>query len=423
MIELFQNAILFEDVNVRRFGAVALLRPVWALRSGAGILRERTLSGFKTTIHRWVRPHLVEWQRVFHPGTIVNEALPVPALFVNGRLLSATPLFVLPTEGTELTVVAAFLKPDNQLKILNSLTPEGFTNESWMDLNIPVLQVDDELDLICHPFDLLVRQEREIEETILNKVKSSNTPSYKNQNLPAVWVNNPEQLFLHPTVKIGMQSVLDASEGPIWIGEGTTIEGHAYLKGPLAIGSNCYLRAGIKLYGPSSIGPVCKLGGEIQKSLWMGYANKQHDGYIGTSVIGSWVNIGAGTNNSDLKNTYGPVTITIAGERIETGEVHIGALLGDHTKTSIGLQLNTGTVTGIACNLFGSGFPPTYIPSFAWGGADWLIEHSLPKAIETARIAMSRRNREMVPAIEEMFRTIFNQTIPERAKYLKRKQA
>ncbi len=425
----FRNIILWEDEKVRRLGGVALLRPVWAIRSGCGILRESALSHFSGKLHRWVRPHLVEWQRLYHPGSVVNEAITDIALFINGRLWDATLLEKLPvdkewiavmSESGDQTVVAASLKHDAQEKLLAMLTNEGWITDDWMELGIPVISVENELELVQTPFDVLVRQETEIALDIARRLSNSTTHPLIQRDLPGVWLENPDQIFIHPSVKIGKQIVIDASDGPIWIDEGTIIEGHAFLKGPLAIGSNCTLRAGIKLYGPSSIGPVCKLGGEIQKTLWMGYSNKQHDGYLGTGVIGSWVNIGAGTNNSDLKNTYGPITITIAGERIETGEVHIGCLLGDHTKTSIGLQLNTGTVTGIACNLFGAGFPQTYVPSFSWGGAEWLREHGLTKAIETAKIAMSRRNREFVPEIEAMFRTIFDRTASEREQFLKK---
>ncbi|MDK9701285.1 MAG: putative sugar nucleotidyl transferase [bacterium] len=423
------NLVLWEDDKVHRGGGVTMLRPFWAMRSGAGLLRECAHEHFTNEPARWVRPHLVAWQHICHPGTIINKATRENALLANSRLWDASCLRELPTdeewivttpeEGEE-TVVAAMLSPANQEKLLQDYPPDGLPSARFFELLVPVRPAPGKLELIKHPFDLLFRQESVIEKQIAIIAREYPEHAIGEQARPGIWVDSPERIFIHPSVKIGMQTFLDASEGSIWIDEGTVIEGNAFLKGPLAVGKKCTLRAGLKLYGPSSIGPVCKLGGEIQQTLWMGYSNKQHDGYLGTAVVGSWVNIGAGTNNSDLKNTYGPITITIAGERIETGEIHIGCLLGDHTKTSIGLQLNTGTVTGIACNIFGAGFPQTYIPSFSWGGADWLREHGLSKAIETARIAMSRRKKEFVPEIEQMFHYQFNQTIIEREKYLKK---
>ncbi|MCX7835561.1 MAG: putative sugar nucleotidyl transferase [bacterium] len=420
------SIILFEDEFCDFFGGIGMLRPIWAIRFGNGLLREYSLFGWNGELVRWVRPHLVQWQKHLHPNTKVNTSVSSRCLLLNGRMVRAKPVFSIQDDeewilfqesNHRIEIIAAMLTETNQQKLLRQVSENGFSNESFFSLGVKTIQISEHIPLIQHPFDALKKLDEHlvtsIQETVQQgfELKSSSSFSQSNHFIQS------DLIFIHPSVQIGEQIVFDASEGPILISKDVVIESQVFLKGPLAIGEGCTLRSGLRLYGPSSIGPICKLGGEIQNSLWMGYSNKQHDGYIGTAVIGSWVNIGAGTNNSDLKNTYGPITITIQGHRIETGEIHIGCLLGDHTKTSIGLQLNTGTVTGIAVNLFGAGFPPTVVPSFSWGGADWLREHQLEKAIETAKIVMSRRKQVFVTEIEDMFRYWFEKTKAERANF------
>lgn len=420
-----KQIVLFEDTYCDFFGGIAMLRPVWAIQFCTGILREFSLYPWTGELIRWVRPCLVDWQRRLHHATRVNEIADDTCLLINGRVLDASNLFsiasenpnewvILKTSGSRTEVVAAQLSKTNQEKLLSKLGINGFSATEFLSLGVEELQPDCMFTLVNHPFDALKQMERCLPLAIERSIVANFSRKEKNGFPKSSFLIQEKQVHIHSSVSVGELVVFDASEGPILVDEGVVIESQVFLKGPLYVGKNSTLRSGLRLYGPCSVGPVCKLGGEIQNSLWMGYSNKQHDGYIGTAVIGSWVNIGAGTNNSDLKNTYGPITIQIQGHRIETGETHIGCLLGDHTKTSIGLQINTGTVTGIADNLFGAGFPPTSIPSFCWGGADWLREHQIEKAIETAKIAMSRRNKEFYPEIEQMFRHWFGATKTDR---------
>lgn len=417
------SIILFEDEYCDYFGGIGMLRPVWAIRFGTGLLREYSLYPWQGELIRWVRTQLVPWQKHLHAHCKINESSQSNCLLINGRLLNAHNFlnitekgewFLTSKQNQRNEVVAAMLTETNQKRLLKLMNENGLSYEHFCSLGIEELPISETPDFIQHPFDALKKMETHFIQSIENKLANGFDYKPSHSFSKSICLINDHSIFIHPSVKLGEQIVFDAQEGSIFVDQNVTIESQVYLKGPLAIGEGCTLRSGLRLYGPSSIGPVCKLGGEIQNSLWMGYSNKQHDGYIGTSIIGSWVNIGAGTNNSDLKNTYGPITITIQGHRIETGEIHIGCLLGDHTKTSIGLQLNTGTVTGIAVNLFGAGFPPTYIPSFSWGGADWLREHRLDKALETAKIAMSRRKHTLIPEIEQLFHFWFEKTKPER---------
>ena len=169
---------------------------------------------------------------------------------------------------------------------------------------------------------------------------------------------NPENLFVHPTARIDSGVVLDCSEGAIIIEEGVRIMPQTTIIGPVFIGKHSIVKIGAKIYEGTSIGPISKVGGEIENSIIQGFTNKQHDGYLGHSYLGLWVNLGAGTNTSDLKNDYSPVRITIEGEEFQTSSLFVGLLMGDHSKSAIGTQFNTGTAVGVSCNIFGDGFPP-----------------------------------------------------------------
>ncbi|MFQ5631881.1 MAG: glucose-1-phosphate thymidylyltransferase, partial [bacterium] len=167
------------------------------------------------------------------------------------------------------------------------------------------------------------------------------------------------------------------------------------------------IKIGAKIYGGTTIGAVCKVGGEVEGSILHGYANKQHEGFLGHAYLGEWTNLGADTNNSDLKNNYKSVRVNVNGEIVDSGSTFVGLFMGDHSKSGINTMFNTGTVVGVSCNVFGSGYPKKYIPSFTWGGVDADEKYDLEKALETARAVMSRRNKQMTPAQEALLRRIY----------------
>ena len=209
-------------------------------------------------------------------------------------------------------------------------------------------------------------------------------------------------IFVGPGVKIHPGVVLGNHAGPIYIGAGSEIMPHSYLEGPLFVAPHCVVNAGTRLRGGSSFGPLCKLGGEITQTIFQRYSNKQHDGFLGHAHLGQWVNLGAGTTNSNLKNNYAEVKVRVGGRLVETGHQHIGCFIGDHAKTAIGTVLNTGTVIGIGCNLFDAGFPPRFVPSFHWGGAELLVPVPLGRVLETARLMMARRGKTLTEGEEEL---------------------
>jgi UDP-N-acetylglucosamine diphosphorylase/glucosamine-1-phosphate N-acetyltransferase len=205
--------------------------------------------------------------------------------------------------------------------------------------------------------------------------------------------------------------VLNATGGPIVIGKDVTIMSNAVITGPAFIGDQSLVKVGAKIYPNTSIGEVCKVGGEIDGTIIQSYSNKQHDGYLGHAYVGSWVNIGADTNNSDLKNNYSNVKVMLNGKLQDTGMQHFGTLIGDHSKTGINMMFDTGTIIGASCNLYGAGLPPRYIPSFVRGSVDNTYKtHSVEMALETAKIVMIRRDVNLSPSYEQLFRKVFELT-------------
>jgi UDP-N-acetylglucosamine diphosphorylase / glucose-1-phosphate thymidylyltransferase / UDP-N-acetylgalactosamine diphosphorylase / glucosamine-1-phosphate N-acetyltransferase / galactosamine-1-phosphate N-acetyltransferase len=240
-----------------------------------------------------------------------------------------------------------------------------------------------------------------------NTHKKTDNPSF-----PHCAIIHPENLFVHPDARIDSGVVLDCSEGAIVIEEGVRIMPHTTIIGPVFIGKHSVVKIGAKIYGGTSIGPVSKVGGEIENSIIQSNSNKQHDGYLGHSFIGQWVNLGAGTNTSDLKNDYSPVHVTIEGKEFNTSSLFVGLLMGDHSKSAIGTQFNTGTAVGVSCNIFGEGFPPKWIPNFSWGGAKGVELYRYEKAIEVAKTVMQRRDQELPTEAEAMLRNLFNKRNP-----------
>lgn len=206
---------------------------------------------------------------------------------------------------------------------------------------------------------------------------------------------------------------LNAAAGPIYIGKGAEVMEGALIRGPLALGDYSKVRMGAKIYGPTAIGKHCKVGGEIDESVVQDYTNKAHDGYIGNACIGSWCNLGADTNCSNLKNNYATVRVYNATSRRfeETGLQFCGLIMGDHSKSGINTMFNTGSVVGPFCNIFGAGFPRSYIPPFSWGGAQGMRAHPLREALDTARIVMARRNVTLSDGYAEAVTALCNASL------------
>lgn len=206
--------------------------------------------------------------------------------------------------------------------------------------------------------------------------------------------------------------LIDTTEGSVYLGKDSRIMPGAYIRGPLALCENSLIKVGAKIYGGCTFGPHCKVAGEVESSVMTGYSNKAHDGFLGDAVLGEWCNLGAGTNCSNLKNDYSPVRVwSYAEERfVKTGLQFCGLFMGDHAKSAIGTQFNTGTVVGVAANVFAAGFPKNFIPSFTWGKETYRVE----RAIDTARAVWARRNKEFTGCEADILRHIYEQTVDNR---------
>lgn len=220
-----------------------------------------------------------------------------------------------------------------------------------------------------------------------------------------------ENIFVEEGAKVEC-AVLNATTGPIYIGKDTEIMEGSLIRGPFALCEHAVLKLGAKIYGPTTVGPYSKVGGEVNNSVFTAYSNKGHDGFLGNSVIGEWCNIGADSNNSNLKNNYANVKLwNYSKEKfVDTGLQFCGLMMGDHSKCGINTMFNTGTVVGVNANIFGSGFPRNFIPSFSWGGAAGFTTYKLKDAFEVAEKVMERRGIKLEETDKEILTHIFEQT-------------
>ncbi|MFK7784608.1 MAG: putative sugar nucleotidyl transferase [Crocinitomicaceae bacterium] len=213
-------------------------------------------------------------------------------------------------------------------------------------------------------------------------------------------IGAPELIFLEEGAKVEA-SILNTTNGPIYIGKDAEIMEGSIVRGPLAMNEHSALKLGTKIYGPTTLGPHCKVGGEVNNCIFQAYSNKGHDGFLGNSLIGEWCNLGADTNSSNLKNNYGNVkTFNFESMKLEQTDVQfMGLVMGDHSKCGINTMFNTATVVGVSCNVFGAEFPPKYVPSFQWGANG--DEYDFAKALESASNMMIRRGIQLtIPEID-----------------------
>ena len=238
------------------------------------------------------------------------------------------------------------------------------------------------------------------------------TTDRESQLIPEMTVAfNKDQIFIEEGAILPLCS-LNANDGPIYIGKNSEIMEGSMIRGPFALCENATIKMGAKIYGATTIGPHSKIGGEVNNCVIFGYSNKGHDGFIGNSVLGEWCNIGADTNNSNLKNNYAEVRLWDYETEgfAKTGLQFCGLMMGDHSKCGINTMFNTGTVVGVSTNIFGSGFPRNFIPSFSWGGSAGMITYKTNKAFEVAKVVMSRRDIAFTEIDVQILEHIFKET-------------
>lgn len=260
---------------------------------------------------------------------------------------------------------------------------------------------------VRNTYDIFSQNARAIEEdfTLLTHGRTSAPISETNRTV------NPERIFIEAGASVEF-SILNASGGPIYIGADSEIMEGCKIRGPFALCEHGGLKMDAKIYGGTTVGPHCKVGGEVSNVVFFGYSNKGHDGFMGNAVVGEWVNVGADTNNSNLKNTYDEVKLwNYATERFDrTGLTFCGVMMADHAKCGINTMFNTGTVVGVGANVFGTGFPRNFVPSFAWGGAQGFETFVLNKFYKTAEAMCARRKVAFTETDKEIMKAVFEQT-------------
>ncbi len=409
---------LFEDNLVANFHPLVYFRPVYALRCGMLTLQQKILAHVPSAhVALHARAYLKNYLGELHPDSSVNEIAADRCLFMNGRLLADSDVAKqVTTKGDEDRVfvngdipVAAWVS-GNRLEYLKRKMAEGTFGIGDFD-GLPRREIG--ARLVQYPWDLLSANAQEIFSDIMITTKRSKQ-KIQGKIHPGAHLINRKGIFVGKRSSIKPGAVLDAEHGPIYIGDDVHVYANAVIEGPAFIGSGSIVKIGAKIYGKTSIGEFCKVGGEIEGSILHAHANKQHDGFLGHSYICPWVNLGADTNNSDLKNNYSSVRVSINGELVDSGQLFVGMFMGDHSKSGINSMFDTGTVVGVSCNIYGAGIPPKFVPSFSWGGSERLVEYRLSKSMEVARKVMERRNVRFTPAYESAFRTVFALTGGER---------
>lgn len=382
------RVVIFEDAGIENFLPLVYFRPVWELRCGISTLQEKIRQCYpEQEIFYTARKYLMHYSLA--PDKILKFHSPDEAIFINGRLLIKVDdhyrIDNMPTNSAYVcsNEVVAFRFAQNKA---GKFFAEGIldTEKVLNDCTI----VEDHFELMKYPWDLIYKNGEQICQDFASGKYGGICQGKFEEGCHIIGKDN---VYLGESSRILPGAVLMADNGPIWIGAGTVIMPNAVLKGPISIADKCIIKIGAKIYENTSIGPVCKIGGEVEETIIQEYSNKQHDGFLGHSYLGAWINIGADTNNSDLKNNYGYISVFLNNQTVNTEKRFLGLLMGDHSKTAINTMFNTGTVVGVSCNIFGEGFPPKFIPSFSWGGSGGLREYNFEKAIEVAKIVMDRR--------------------------------
>jgi len=366
------NYILFDGPNRDNLLPFTYTRPVADLRVGVLTIREKWESYLDYTTTTVTEDYLSE---KFPMVEMENNTMINASYLPNQEIIDLI-------KG--LKVNQAIFKEED---VIAFCVEEGAEHADFS--NFEAIEFENNIIKIEHTWDIFSKNGEAIVDDF-NLI----TKNRKSQPIPAsVNTLNPENIFIEKGAKINF-ATLNASNGPIYIGRDTEVMEGSLVRGPFALCNNGVLKLGSKIYGPTTIGPFSKVGGEVNNSVIFGYSNKGHDGFLGNSVLGEWCNLGADTNNSNLKNNYAEVRLWDYNTEgfAKTGLQFCGLMMGDHSKCGINTMFNTGTVVGVSSNIFGSGFPRNFVPSFSWGGSKGFVTYKTNKAFEVSEVVMKRRN-------------------------------
>ena len=376
------NVILFETIRQhKQLLPLTFTRPVAALRVGIITIKEKWEQHLSKPVSCLTQPYL---QQLF-PVNFQGDNL-----FINAALL---PSIIHAELIQNLHPEQALVHDDDILAFRSSGNHFTSENIELLAKQFKTLQFEGETVLIKNVWDIFKQNEYAISSDFDLLTFGRKSAPLSNSNKI---IGSTQKLFLEEGATVE-GSILNTNTGVIYIGKDADVMEGSLIRGPFALGKHATLKMGAKIYGATTVGPYCKVGGEVNNSVFFAYSNKGHDGFIGNSVIGEWCNLGADTNNSNLKNNYGDVDLwSYADEKSKnTGLQFCGLIMGDHSKAGINTMFNTGTVVGVSANIFGGDFPPKFIPSFSWGGAQWLRTFTFDKGLEVAQKMMERRSIQL----------------------------
>ena len=384
------NYILFDGEVRNALLPFTYTKPVADLRIGILTIREKWEKYLGLTTTTITEEYLMEK----YPMVEMDENILINASFCPTKELVEKVMSLKENEAIfQGESVIAFHTKDTQEEV-------NFDTYTQIEFEEDLLQVHHTWDIFSKN-DIAIQQDFELL-----------TEGRKSQPIPeTVQCLNRDQIFIEEGATLNF-AILNADSGPIYIGKNAEVMEGSVVRGPFAMCENSVLKLAAKIYGATTLGPYCKVGGEVNNSVLMGYSSKAHDGFLGNSVLGEWCNLGADTNNSNLKNNYAEVKLWNyeAGRFSPTGLQFCGLMMGDHSKCGINTMFNTGTVVGVSANIYGSGFPRNFVPSFSWGGAAGFITYRLNKVFEVAEVVMSRRKLKLEDVDKKILEAVFEQT-------------
>jgi UDP-N-acetylglucosamine diphosphorylase/glucosamine-1-phosphate N-acetyltransferase len=384
------NYILFDGASRNNLLPFTFTRPVADIRVGILTIREK----WETYLDSKTTTVTEDYLSDKYPMVELEENVMINASYL---------------PNLELIEMVKDLK-ENQAIFKDEDVVAFFSKDSQEDINFDTyeaLEFSGDLIKIVHTWDIFSKNGEAIQEDfdlLTNGRRSQSIPASNN-------IIAPENIFIEEGAKLEF-ATLNASGGPIYIGKNSEIMEGSIIRGPFALCEGAGVKLGAKIYGPTTVGPHSKVGGEVNNSVIFGYSNKGHDGFLGNSVLGEWCNLGADTNTSNLKNNYAEVRLWDYQTEgfARTGLQFCGLMMGDHSKCGINTMFNTGTVVGVSANIFGSGFPRNFVPSFSWGGSGGFTTYLTKKAFEVAEVVMSRRKMDFTDQDKAILEHVFEET-------------
>lgn len=408
-----QNLCICESSRYLDLNPLCYFRPVYDIRCGLLTLREKLLLRYPRSrpalaCRHELAPVLSETDCPYPINDFTSDSCLMldGSIVANAEIGESIPLHADSNRAYALPsgeIIGAHISGEDARRLI-ARSADGIDFQALSTL--PVTTVD--IRVIRYPWDAIKMNGDEIKKdfdvaALPVALQQGSEPSDDEH----VHILNPDHVRRGRGVRFGPGVVLDASDGPIMIGQDVTLEPYAVVTGPASIGDGSLVRSHAKIHGETTIGPVCKIGGEVEASIIHGFSNKQHDGFLGHAYVGEWVNLGAATNNSDLKNTYSSVRVSNGTRTIDTGMQFLGLIMGDHSKTAIGTMFTTGAVIGACSNVFGAVRPPKFIPSFSWGCGKESSVYDIEKLITVAEAVMTRRGRPLTHNMKNLLRDVF----------------